>query len=114
MEKQNRKELILQYKNRKVTGGIYIIKNITNGKILLLSTTNLQGTKNRFEFSVKMGGCENLKLKEDWKEFGAGAFILEVLEELEKSEAQTQKEFEDDLKMLLSLWFEKFKPVKMY
>jgi hypothetical protein len=114
MDKQNRKELLTEYKTRKVTGGIYSIKNTVTGKFLLLNTVNLQGSKNRFDFSQKMGGCENLKLAADWKEYGSGAFILEVLEEIDKGDSQTQEEFKDDIKLLYSMWLEKIDPVNLY
>lgn len=114
MEKSQKKELLAEYKARKVIGALYSIKNTMNGKALILCTLNLEGSKNRFAFSQKMGGCENLKLREDWKNFGANAFVFEVLEELKMGEGQTQKEFQDDLKILYSLWIEKTDAAKMY
>ena len=114
MDKQNKKELLTEYKARKVTGGIYLIKNTVTGKFLLLNTVNLQGSKNRFDFSRKMGSCENLKLASDWKEYGSSAFTLEVLEEIDKGDNQTQDEFKDDIKLLYSMWLEKFDPVNLY
>jgi hypothetical protein len=114
MDKQNRKELLSEYKSRKETGGIYLIKNTVTGKILLLSTANLQSSKNRFAFSQRMGGCENLKLAADWKEFGSGAFVMEVLEEIDKVESQSNEEFKNDLKLLLALWTEKYGSANTY
>ena len=114
MEKSQKKELLAEYKVREITGAVYSIKNKVNGKVLLLYTVNLEGSKNRFAFSQKMGGCENLKLREDWKSFGANAFIFEVMEELKMGDGQTQKEFQNDLKILYSLWLEKIEPTKMY
>lgn len=114
MEKLHKKELLAEYKAREVTGAVYSIKNTMNGKVLILHTVNLEGSKNRFAFSQKMGGCEYLKLREDWKKFGANTFVFEVLEELKMGESQTQKEFQDDLIILYSLWLEKIEPAKMY
>ena len=114
MEKSQRKELIFEYKARKIVGAVYSIKNTMNGKELILYTVNLEGSKNRFAFSQKTGGCENLKLREDWKKFGTNAFIFQVLEEIEMGEGQTQKEFLDDLKTLHTLWIEKTEPAILY
>ena len=114
MDKRYKKELLTEYKVRKETGGIYIIRNIVNGRVLLLSTANLQGSKNRFAFSQKTGGCENLKLAADWKEFGSDAFTLEVIEEIDKSEGQTPEEFKADIKLLYSLWLEKLAGTNLY
>ncbi|WP_277668850.1 GIY-YIG nuclease family protein [Caproiciproducens galactitolivorans] len=84
MDKQNKKELTAAYKGRKVVGGIYAIVNRQNGKMLLLSTCDLQGSRNRFAFAKEIGSCINLKLTEDWRKYGNAAFDFTVLEELSK------------------------------
>lgn len=114
MEKQNRKEIQANYKARKVVGGICTIKNTLNGKQLVIFTADLQGRKNRFEFSKKSNSCADLKLKDDFKLMGADVFVFEVLEELEKSDGQTDKEFLDDLKALHELRLEKIDPKTLY
>ena len=114
MEKQNKKELQAAYKERKVIGGICAIKNAENGKMLLASVADLQGYKNRFEFSKLTGSCINVKLQKDWKKFGADSFALEVVEELVKKDSQTSEEFDDDIKTLKEIWLEKLDPDKLY
>lgn len=114
MEKTNKKELQAAYKERKVIGGIYVIKNTSNEKMLLQSTADLQGSRNRYEFTRKIGSFTHLKLQEDWRELGSAAFQFEVLEELEKMETQTTREFADDLKTLFEIWFEKLDSEKLY
>ena len=114
MEKQNKKEKMAEYKERKVTGGIYTIQNSITGKLLLLSTCDLQGSKNRFIFSQKTGSCINIKLQDDYNEYGANAFVFDVLEDLEKKETQTAREFTEDMKILLELWTEKLKDGMLY
>ncbi len=114
MEKQSKKEQILQYKERKVVGGVYAIKNNENGKMLLQSTADLHGIRSRFEFSLKTGSCIHTKLQNDWNKFGCGAFRLEILEELEKKEDQSSREFLEDVKTLEDLWREKFESNQLY
>ncbi|XOQ49575.1 MAG: GIY-YIG nuclease family protein [Eubacteriales bacterium] len=114
MDKQNRKMLTAAYKERKIVGGIYAIVNSQNGKMLLLSTCDLQGSKNRFAFSKKTGFCINLKLTEDWRKYGNTAFDFTVLEELSKKETQTDKEFSDDVETLRELWAEKLQGKDLY
>ena len=114
MDKQNKKEMLAAYKERKVIGGICAIKNIANGKMLLLSVLDLQGYKNRFGFSQATGGCINVRLQKDWEKFGADSFVLETLEELVKKETQTLKEFSDDIKTLKEIWLEKPDPDMLY
>lgn len=111
---ENKKEKIAEYKERKITGGVYAIKNTANEKILLQSGTNLQGCKNRFAFAQSTNFCVDMKLKKDWEAFGAAAFQLEILEELAKKDTQTEKEFSDDIKTLQELWLEKLNPENLY
>lgn len=114
MDKQLRKEILAAYKERQVTGGIYIIKNTVNGKMLLLSAADLQGAKNRFEFCRLMNSCTYVKLQKDWEQLGADSFVFETLEDLKTQEGQTSKEFKDELKVLEELWLEKLNGDKLY
>jgi len=110
----DRKELKQAYKERKITGGVFIIKNNINGRILLDSAINIIGSKNRFDFSKATGSCVNLKLASDWKEFGKDAFTFEILEEIEKKEDQTEKDFGEDVKLLEEIWMEKLEGREFY
>jgi hypothetical protein len=114
MKNQNRKQLLEAYKERKIVGGICTIKNTANGKMFLAAVTDLQGYKNRYEFSQATGGCVDLRIQKDWDKFGREVFVFEVLEELEKSETQTSKEFSDDIKTLKEIWLEKLDPHNLY
>ena len=110
----NKKDLISKYKMRKVIGGIYAIKNIRTGKMLLDGTTDLLGMKNRFEFSQKTGSCINTRIQNAWKEDGHLSFEFWVLEELEKKEEQTMTEFRDDINVLKEIWLEKTVEENLY
>jgi hypothetical protein len=103
-----RKELTSQYQERKITGGVYLIENTRGGQSLLEATTDIRGSKNRFDFSQKTNSCVNLKLRRDWEKDGPDAFVFQVLEEHVKGETQTMKEFEADIAVLKDLWLEKF------
>jgi hypothetical protein len=61
-----------------------------------------------------MGGCFHPKLQQDVNRYGSGAFTFAVLEELEKKSTQTDREFADDLDVLLSMWLEKYDPAILY
>jgi len=82
--------------------------------VLLLPTPDLQGCRNRFDFSQKTGSCVNIKLCDDWGKHGAKAFTFDILEELEKKETQSPKEFKEDLKILTEFWREKFAVEDLY
>ena len=95
-----RKEILQEYKERKMVGGVYTITNQTNGKYVIDHSPNLQSVQNHFQFATKMGSPMQLKLKKDWTELGAQAFKLEILEELAQRPDQTDAQFIDELKTL--------------
>lgn len=107
MEKLSKKEIKEQYKNRKVTGGIYCIKCNGNGRIWVKSTKDIAGQKNRFEFFVSTNFCPEPGMNPEWSQYGANSFSFAVLEEIEKGETQTDREFAEDIKLLYDMWMEK-------
>ena len=113
-DKKTAKELQMQYKERQIIGGVYAIRNLANNKLLLDAAVDLQGSKNRFEFSCKTGSCVNMKLQNDWNAQGGGQFTFEILEELKKGETQTQAEFKADIDLLKKLWLEKLSNETLY
>ena len=113
-DNKTKKEMIAQYKEREIIGGVYAIKNTLNDKLLLGAVTDLQGTKNRFEFSQKTNSCVYMKLQKDWKEQGNGQFVFELLEELKKGKNQTESEFKADIELLKEIWSEKLSNEDLY
>ncbi|MEL7570996.1 MAG: GIY-YIG nuclease family protein [Eubacteriaceae bacterium] len=114
MNSEDKKKIISEYKQRLEIGGVIAVKNNATGKVLLEATRNIEGYKNRFEFSKKMGSAVTLKLAQDWKIYGSNAFSIEVLETIKKGETQTPKEFNDDVKLLKEFWREKFSADMLY
>ena len=113
-ETKTRKELKTEYKNRTIVGGVFTIKNQLNNKLLLCATTDLMGSKNRFEFAQMTGNCVDMKLKQDWDVQKGKQYLLEVLEEINKKETQTDKEFKADLELLKEMWQEKLSEYSFY
>ena len=114
MKPQNKKDLIAAYKQRPQIGGIYAVTNKETGKSLVLASADIGGIRKRYEFAEATGGCFHPKLQQDVNRFGAGAFSFAVLEEMEKKNTQTDREFAEDLDVLLSMWLEKYDPEKLY
>ncbi len=107
MSAPSRKDLLRAYKERKQTGGVYVIRNKATNRTLLLSAPNLSGGRHRFEFAQKTKSCVHHALEADWEKYGAGGFSFEVLETLEQGESQTNAAFLEDLKTLEDIWNEK-------
>ncbi len=107
MEKQSKKALKEQYKNRVLIGGVYCIKCKDSGNIWIRGTTDLQRSKNRFLFSLSTNYCPEPCMADAWNQYGKSAFSFEIIEELCKKELQTDGEFSDDVDTLLEIWTEK-------
>ncbi len=107
MDPKSRKELINAYKNKPAVGGVYCIECSGSGRRLLKSTVDMEGIKNRFAFAMSINSCPDPAISADWAQYGGSSLTFTVLEELKKTEAQSQKEFRDDVKTLLELWQDK-------
>lgn len=114
MDKQDRKKITDAYKARRAVGGVFAVRNSANGKSLIQYTTELQGSRNRFEFSLVTGGCAYKPLEEDNKKFGNKVFSFEVLEQLEQKEGQTDKDFKDEIEALYIMLTEGMDSEKLY
>ncbi len=103
-----KKELKQQYKEIKTEAGVFQVRNTRNEKILIDSTRNLK-TLNGKEFQLRSGIYPNKRLAEELLQYGPEAFVIEVLEVLEKKEDAFFDE-RDALKKLQAHWIEKLQP----
>jgi len=107
----NRKqELKSSYKQQQFQMGIFQLKNLKNGKILIGSSVNLPAMWNRLQAQLKFGSHLNRVLQQDWQTFGAENFAYEILEELEPYHDDPAFKYTDDLALLESIWLEKLQP----
>ncbi len=107
IERDKKKELVAQYKQKKTKGGVYKITNTANGRYLIKAEVDLQSFQNRFQFAMKMNSCIHPKLQKDFNSFGAEVFSLEFLEEVTQKEEESTMGFRDRLKRLEKEWLEK-------
>ena len=114
IDKDRKKEIVSEYKQRITTGGVYKITNTANGRYMLKAEVDLQSFQNRFDFNQKMKGCLHPKMRKDHNEFGSEVFVLEFLEEVEKKEDESAMGFRDRLKRMEEAWAEKYDQEKAY
>ncbi|MDD2991958.1 MAG: GIY-YIG nuclease family protein [Pygmaiobacter sp.] len=107
MDAALKRKLRQQYKAQLLRGGVDRICCAPAGKSWLRATTELQGVKNRLSFACNIGSCPEPDMRPAWDQYGPASFTLEVLEELEQKETQTEREFADDIAVLRELWAEK-------
>jgi hypothetical protein len=114
MDKQEKRRAVAQYKERLQQGGVYAIRCKESGKILLLGTTDIPGSRNRFEFAQSTGGCVHPKLRADWEQYGGRTFEFEIVETLTQKEAQTDADFQSEVAALLDLLTAQTEGGKLY
>jgi hypothetical protein len=106
---KSREELKREYKERRKPAGVFQIKNITNGKILLGSSLNLEGPLNSHKFKLSIGKHPNVELQKDWNELGPDKFAFDILETVKTSD-NPDFNIEDELTLLEQIWIEKLEP----
>jgi group I intron endonuclease len=105
----NKSEIKKNYKQTVTPMGIYQLKNLVNGKILIGSSKNLPARKNRFELELTLENFTNKELLQDVWEHGKDKFVFEVLDYLAPKEDPAYN-YSEDLKTLEELWIEKLQP----
>lgn len=104
---ERKKELKQQFKEAKVEGGIYQIRNLENNKVYIGSTKNFRTLKGK-KFSLDMGTDTNQLLQKEWNTYGKDAFDFEILEKLNEDECYIDVKYA--LKKLLEKWMDQIKP----
>ena len=103
-----KKELKNQYKETKFPMGVFQIKNQFNGKILLDSGLNMPAKWKRHLTELKFGSHRNKVLQQEWKQFGATAFVYEVVAELEYKDPM--EDYGKEVAVLEAMYLEELAP----
>ncbi len=106
---KTRKEIKREYKERKKPTGVFQVKNTVNGKVLLGSSLNLEGSLNKHKFMLSIGMHQNKAIQEDWNEYGSDKFVFEILE-LVKIKDDPSFNLSDELTLLEQIWLEELQP----
>jgi len=96
MDKTARKQITNQYKQQKVSMGIYQLRNTGSGKLFIESISNLKSRELTLRMMLDDGRHPNRLLQDDWRKYGSAAFEYCVLEEVavepDVSPAQKKKQ----------------------
>ena len=107
--KKTRKEIQREYKERVKPSGVYQVRNLANGKVLLGSSLNLEGLLNRNRFTLKTDSHPNKELQKDWNELGPDQFLFEILEVVQVQD-DPNFNLKDELTLLEQIWLEELQP----
>jgi hypothetical protein len=97
------RELRRRYKDDPPAAGVYAIRNLANGRLLVGSSSNPEGALHRHRFELQLGGHRDRLLQQDWSQQGADAFAFEVIDRLKKDE-DPAFDARSELAGLLALW----------
>lgn len=106
---RSKKEIKLEFKERRKPAGVFQVKNTANGKVFLGSSLNLEGVFNGCRFRLSLGSHPNRGLQREWNEYGPGAFSFDILEEI-KIKDDPDFNIGDELTLLEEIWIEKLRP----
>ncbi len=107
MDSAKRKALRNAYQSKPVTGGVYCVQCSGNNRKWIKPSLNMEGSRNRFQFSISIKSCPEPSMRQEWAAYGLESFSFSCLEELEKGEDQTDEAFAADIKALHEMWLEK-------
>jgi hypothetical protein len=80
--KESKKEVIRNFKEKKVLAGAYAVRCTTTENVWVGSSRNLDATKNGCWFILRSGSHQEKTLQAEWNAQGEQAFEYEVLEAL--------------------------------
>lgn len=106
---KTRKELQEEYKQMEFQMGVFQIRNVVNGKILIESSPNLSAIWNRHRVQLNFGNHPIKNLQNDWKTFGEENFRYEILSEIKPREGDTT-DFKKELKLLEKMYLDELQP----
>jgi group I intron endonuclease len=106
---KSRQEIKKAYLGRKKPAGVFQVKNTANGKVLLGSSLNLEGSLDRHKFMLTIGLHRNEALQKDWNDYGPDNFVFEILEVV-KVPDDPGFNLDDELTLLEMIWLEKLQP----
>ena len=83
MDKQSRRELVRDYKEKKTAAGVYAVRCAPSGDVWVSGSRNIDAQQNSLWFGLKTGGHFNRAMQAAWTAHGEAAFTYEVLERIE-------------------------------
>lgn len=103
---KTRSELKRDYKQSTPAMGVFVIRNLRNGRFLVHAARNLQGGMNRLRVEITPSTNPNAELLADWQAMGKEAFEIRVLDELEPKD-EPGWDPAADLEELKAMWIAK-------
>jgi hypothetical protein len=113
---ERRKELREQARQIAPEAGVYAIRNIATGRMLIASSRNLKNVANRIEFAKSTNATTffDHRISNDVKTYGIQSFTFEPLETISVKQDMTTAQLDADLEALEALVRLRFDPADLY
>jgi len=86
MDNQSRRQLVRDYKERKVRQGIFAVRCAATGEAWVGQSRNLDQQRNGVWFGLRLGSHPNRALQAAWAAHGEAAFAFDELEAIEDAD----------------------------
>lgn len=83
MDKHKKRQIARDYKERKVSPGVYAIRCLATGEVWVAPSRNLDAQQNGIWFTLRLGTHPNRALQAVWNAEGEAAFSFEIIERVE-------------------------------
>lgn len=97
--------LTRQYKSSPPPMGVYAIRNLATGRVVVRGSLNLPGAMNRVRFELGLRQHRDRALMDDWLRHGEANFRFEVLDTIKPRE-EPGFDYTSELQAMLTLWTE--------
>lgn len=86
MDRKTRKDVLAEYRERKVEPGIYAVRCTGTGEAWVGRAPDVATIRNRIFFTLRQGANPHRSFQAAWNERGGESFVFEVLEVLDGEE----------------------------
>ena len=105
MPQETRRELVRKYKETVRPAGVFVIRNMLDGRVYVAGSLDVEGAMNRARFELGLRSHRNKALVRDWMAHGAEHFSFEVIDRV-KERDDPAFDRTAELEKLLALWRE--------
>lgn len=101
-----RRALTRQYKENARPAGVFVVRNLSNGRVYVSGSLDVEGAMNRARFELNLRSHRNKALQQDWLAHGAAHFAFETIDRVKERPDDLAFDRADELQKLLALWQE--------
>lgn len=102
---RSRSELKKQYRETPPSMGVYAIRSLSSGRMIVEASMNVHAAMNRARFELDRKSYRDKQLQQDWLAFGPDHCRFEVID-LVKQREDPAFDYKAELAGLLTMWRE--------